>query len=475
MLGAPPSPVPSMPLLLSLLLFARLAVAMPASSFDALVARVDAAAFSSDKIDTIRSAARAETFTAVQAARLLGEISMSSDQMEALAVLAPRVEDPENADPIVAVFSFSTDRAEAAALLAAVRPVAPGAVAGPPPPSAAPALPAGCGADPKLPALEVRFTSTWSPAQMDGLITRLEGVGFSAERLSVLRSALSRRPEGFSGPQVERVLGTFGFNQDMVAAVQAMDAHLLGMTAAEVKGVLGRLDFAKDRLAVLAVLRDTITDPEHASMLLDAFDMSGDKAKARAVLDGIRPRSFLFGTVNSQSAVFVVDVSGSMEASFRTNQGRTLSRLDFVRCELAKVLTAQLGPQARFNVVLFADGVRAWKPGLQPATPANVAGAMVFIEGAQAGGKTNVHGGLQAGLQGAPDAVYLLTDGTPTAGAVRDAAGIAEAARRGGAGRTVVHGIAFLTGDHDGDDKPSSKALMREVAEATGGIYRAVE
>jgi hypothetical protein len=465
-------------LFLSLLLFVHMAVAMPASSFDALVAQVDDASFSSEKIDTIRSAAQTNTFSAAQAARLIGEISMSGDQMDALGVLAPKIEDPGNAAPILAVFSFSSDKEEAAALLAKARPAAPAggaARAAAPARGGAPTLPAACGADPKLPALEVRFSSTWSAAQMDGLIASLEGVSFSSERVRVLGSALARRPEGFSAPQVTRILKTFGFNKDMVAAVQAMDAHLLGMTAADVKGVLAQLDFAKDRLAVLGVLRDTITDAEHKFVILDAFDMSGDKAKARAILDGIRPRSFLFGTVNSQSAVFVMDVSGSMQASFRTNQGRTLTRLDFVRCELAKVLTSQLGPQARFNLVLFADGVQVWQSGLQPASPGNVGNALAFLQGARAMGKTNVHGGLEAGFQGGPDAVYLLTDGTPTAGAVRDAAGIADAAKQWSGGRTPVHGIAFLTGSHGGDDKPASKAMMREVAAATGGVYRAVE
>lgn len=73
-----------MKLLLALMLFARMALAMPASSFESLVSQVDDASFSSDKIDTIRSAAQTNTFTAAQAARLLEQISMSSDQMDAL-------------------------------------------------------------------------------------------------------------------------------------------------------------------------------------------------------------------------------------------------------------------------------------------------------------------------------------------------------------------------------------------------------
>ena len=466
-----------MPMLLSLLLFVRLAVAMPASSFDALMAQVDEASFSSEKMDTIRSAAQTHTFSAAQAARLIGEISMSGDQMDALRLLAPKIEDPGESAPILAAFSFSSDKDEAAALLAEARPAAAsgGARMSAPARGGVPVLSRACGTDPKLPPLEVRFSSTWSAPQMDRLIASLEGVNFSSERVSVLRSTLSARPEGFTAPQVIRILQTFGFNKDMVAAVEAMDAHLLGMTAAEVKGVLAQLSFAKDRLVVLAVLRDTITDAEHKFVILDAFDMSDHKAQARAILDGIRPRSFLFGTVNTQSAVFVVDVSGSMQASFRTNQGRTLTRLDFVRCELAKVLARQLGPQARFNLVLFADGVTVWQSGLQPASPGNVGKALAFLQGADAQGKTDVHGGLEAGFRGGPDAVYLLTDGTPTAGAVRDAAGIARAAREWSGGRTPVHGIAFLTGSHDGDDKPASKSMMREVAAATGGIYRAVE
>jgi hypothetical protein len=469
-------------LLLSLLLFAGTSLAMPGGAFDSLAAQVSDASFSSEKLDTISSAASTNTFTAAQVARLLGEISMSGDQLEALAVLAPQLEDPNNAAPIVAVFSFSSDQKKAAAMVASARAAAPPAAAAP----AQPASRAGAGAraaaptpdcagNASLPPLEVRFTSTFSQADMDALVSSLEAVTFSSDRVAVLDAALKGRVEGLSSAQVRRLLGAFGFNADMVQAVQSMDKHLLGMTSAEVVSVLEHLSMSGDKLAVLKVLRDTITDADHKFVILDAFNMSADKTKARRILNDVRPRSYLFGTVNSQQAVFVVDVSGSMEARFTTSQGRTLSRLDFVRCELVKVLTEQLPPTARFNIVLFSDGVETWRSGLQPASSTSVQQAVAFLGSARPHGRTNVHGGLKAGFIGGPDAVYLLTDGTPTAGDVRDSAGIVAAAQQWSGGGTPVHGIAFLMGDYNGDDKAASRALMHDVAEATGGIYRALE
>ncbi len=57
----------------------------------------------------IRSAAAGNHFTVSQAAAILGTLSFSSDQLEALAVLRPKIVDPQNAAQLGSVFDFSSD------------------------------------------------------------------------------------------------------------------------------------------------------------------------------------------------------------------------------------------------------------------------------------------------------------------------------------------------------------------------------
>lgn len=366
-----------------------LALAMPSGSFQTLRDQVESESFSKDQLAAISTAARSNTFTTAQVVGLLEELSFSKDQLSALRALAPRMEGRVDTETIVDVFSFSSDQDKARAILSSATPAAAPAPRAAPTPRAAPSRPAPpraaaaatpatstagahCPDRADLPALTVQYAGTWRSADVDALVKRLEDTGFSSDRLDVLRSALDGAPRGLGASQVKRILATFGFNSDMATAVELMDDHILGLTAAEMKGVLGEFGFAKDRLQALTALRDTMTDPEHAHVLLDAFDMSSDKAKARAILDDIRPRSHLFGTVGAGSAVFVVDASGSMGAKVRTNQGTSLTRLEFVQCQLARVLDDQLAPSAQFGIVVFADGSRQLGDGLLSATPGNL-------------------------------------------------------------------------------------------------------
>ena len=460
-------------LLVALLCWLSAAFAMPPDAFATLSRQVEEARFSSERSDIIQLAASTNTFTCDQARALIAGMSFSSDQLAALEVLAPRLEDPQNKHLILGAFKFSSDKDEATAILSRASGSKPAATS--PPPGEGRAGAPSCAGDAALPPLEVRFSSTWSDADMAALTGALREARFSKDKLDVLRLALQGRVNGFSAPQVRAVLDAFGFSSDMVEAIRMMDDHLLGLTSADVVSIVTEFSFSKDQLAALDVLKDTITDADHKFVILDAFTFSSDKSAARAMLEGVRPRSFLFGTVHSAEAVFVIDVSGSMEASFRTNQGRSWTRLDFVRCELSKVLTEQLPPTAKFNVVLFSEGVTAWRGGLATATPENVADALSFVAEFRPRGGTNLYGGLQRGFGDHPDAVYLLTDGAPTAGEVQDPRRIAESARQWSGEAVPVYSIAFLTGSHQADDKPASRQLMQDIAAATGGIYRGVE
>lgn len=181
--------------------------------------------------------------------------------------------------------------------------------------------------------------------------------------------------------------------------------------------------------------------------------------------------TFFGSEVRSDRVVFVLDVSHSME-------GRRIER---AREELIGAIEG-LAESARFTVVAFAKGSRAWRPELTPATAANKADARAWIEAVQLARGTETLSALEAAyrVEGA-DAIVLLTDGRPTdkgpdgerleADAFLDAA---VALGRWPRWRVDVFGL--LGGrKRDGEDPDEApEALLRGLAEANGGTFAKV-
>jgi hypothetical protein len=142
--------------------------------------------------------------------------------------------------------------------------------------------------------------------------------------------------------------------------------------------------------------------------------------------------------VFSQSLVFVLDVSGSMETKIEIPEEsqRALgippagTRIAVAK-SAARTAVSRLDPRGRFNVIFFSTEVHPWKDALVGIAAYREA-AMDAIEGVQIQGETNIHGALRAalGLHGRStatadldansDTVYFLTDGAPTRGEITD-------------------------------------------------------
>ena len=89
---------------------------MEAGAFTKLVASVQGESFSSDQLDVLRSAAQHNHFTCAQVAQLIEPLSFSSDKVEAVKILRPKVVDPENSHVLNEGFDFSSDKEEVQAL-----------------------------------------------------------------------------------------------------------------------------------------------------------------------------------------------------------------------------------------------------------------------------------------------------------------------------------------------------------------------
>ena len=139
------------------------------------------------------------------------------------------------------------------------------------------------------------------------------------------------------------------------------------------------------------------------------------RSLTRAEFFGLRPAT--------DRMVFVIDRSGSMRHDFaggeRSRYGEAVEQmLSFLRT---------LGPEARFTVVLFSDGVEEWKSRLQRATPSSLAAAERWLRYRGPKGGTYLKPAIEAAMhldwKGRvdltaleADSVIVLCDGATTEG-----------------------------------------------------------
>jgi hypothetical protein len=213
----------------------------------------------------------------------------------------------------------------------------------------------------------------------------------------------------------------------------------------------------------------------------------------------------------SRSILFIIDVSGSMEAEViekeRFSDGKypSMQRIDIVKTELMRTID-RLDANVNFNILAFATKVDPWKKDLVPSNIVNKSAAKDWIRGleaiggnskedlASAGlvgsanmemGKTNTYGALMAGLgidaakkdkgptTGAAvpdknykvgvDTMFFLSDGRPTVGDYIDPEDIKREVKAANELRKVViHTIAI--GEFQ-------KEFMKRIAEDNGGVF----
>lgn len=136
---------------------------------------------------------------------------------------------------------------------------------------------------------------------------------------------------------------------------------------------------------------------------------------SKASFYGLRP--------STDRVTFLIDRSGSMNA----NVGENLTRYGQALDQLASFL-GELGPQARFRLVLFDSEPRVWKDALQAATAANIEGAQRWAGYQRPDGGTHLKLGVEACLRVdldgkidlsrlEEDTVIVLCDGATAEGA----------------------------------------------------------
>lgn len=145
----------------------------------------------------------------------------------------------------------------------------------------------------------------------------------------------------------------------------------------------------------------------------------GDKENASTVVREDEAAQFFDEKIIAKRIMFVIDVSGSMEAEDPPIDGEGGGkRIERVKQELAKAVRGLKG-DVQFNIIAFSHVIKTWKPirrgaPLHRATPANKAAALKWIQNLKADGATHTDDALKRAFDVLEvNTIVLLSDGAP--------------------------------------------------------------
>jgi hypothetical protein len=209
-------------------------------------------------------------------------------------------------------------------------------------------------------------------------------------------------------------------------------------------------------MALLAAGCTKVSDPQPPSVVTStaaataAVTSTVELGPVIVEADGWGSGRTFFGTPlrEARSIVFISDRSGSMTDS-----------IDFIKYELKRCV-GQMGPETRFAVLFMSGGQPTEMPSraLVLPTEENRKRAFEFIDAIAATGETSPQGAIKRAFALEPDEIFLLTYGECDR-AVVDLVKKLEASHK-----CPVHTFCFFY--------PTSEAILKEIAESTGGAYR---
>jgi len=321
--------------------------------------------------------------------------------------------------------------------------------------------------------------STRSDTDIDTLIKEIDKESFTEKKLELLARYINSSSLAFTGQQVNKLITHFSFTDAKTKAIAMMNAYIIGMTSDEMIQLLNSVTFSREKLQTLQAVKDTLSDAENKENIVQkAFTFSSDRNEARKILNDTVSRNCVFGTVEDKVAIFLIDLSGSMDTDFVTPAGKKYTRLEFVKEQLSLVIEEQLKPYQMFNVVGFSSNLYPWSSaGVVNATSENVASAVKYVNSLRTVGGTNLYNAIQDALSNTKidlRGLYLLSDGLPNEGVTNVDTIISNIKTLNAQRKTpvVINTTAFLLGKSSQEEKVASAKLMRLIAEATGGVFR---
>ncbi len=145
----------------------------------------------------------------------------------------------------------------------------------------------------------------------------------------------------------------------------------------------------------------------------DPHKKKGNKKTATVEKKGPR---FFTEQIISKRIVFVIDISGSMQAEDPpTEKGGGGVRIKRAKDELIKVIKS-LSRKVKFNIIAYSTKVKSWQKGrLVYASRRAKVSAIKWVSTLKADGLTRTDEALKEAFKSLEaNAIYLLTDGVPT-------------------------------------------------------------
>ncbi len=224
------------------------------------------------------------------------------------------------------------------------------------------------------------------------------------------------------------------------------------------------------------------------SRVAEQFQKLGERAKDIASgkqqegeLDAQwRDRNFYGLRILSNRVLFVVDVSLSMEepaqkgSALADEVASKRTKLEVAKSEMTRVIRT-LPDDTLFGMVFFSVTEQVWDDGMVLMNSANRKKALKWVEDLKPKEATNIYDALETAFEigtpkspvraaGAPDTIYFLSDGAPTAGKYLKPDIIREHVRRWNKTRGVKLHVVGVGADHD-------ILFCRSLAEENGGYY----
>jgi len=187
-------------------------------------------------------------------------------QIDALKEFEGHITDPENADCVMEIFSFDSDKESAAAVLAEFSPAKAGSL---------------------VPPTFEQDVGHRSDEDMDVLIAKLEDISMSDDKVAAVLEDVAAKPTPpFDTQQLIRLLSCFSFSADAVAVLEALlgPKAVYSMTCTDIVSVLGSFGMSSDQLQVLPPLKAFIADPQNKLAIVASFSFSSDQETAEEIL-----------------------------------------------------------------------------------------------------------------------------------------------------------------------------------------------
>ncbi len=181
---------------------------------------------------------------------------------------------------------------------------------------------------------------------------------------------------------------------------------------------------------------------------------------------------FVIDTSKSMSQVYQMpgagrDVTTAVDGEKKKNKKKKGKRkIDYAKEELRNCVR-MLDEEVKFNIIAYNSYCSRWKPALVPANGPNRKAARKYTYNPtwEPNGLTNIYDALRIALEDKEvTCIYLLSDGEPTAGKLKDPAKILAFVAEKNKRKVKINTIGFNL-------KGRGLQLMQDLAKQNNGVF----